>query len=158
MTNTTINITKVQESKFTSIDLDNVTFGTIYTDHMFFCDFKDGEWQQPQIAPYQPLQLDPSARVFHYGQAAFEGMKAYKDENGDAFGYSDLKKTGKELIFQLNSLAMPEVPEEVFMNGLKTLLEMDRTLGCTRKRKFIIYQTVYFCYSSRCFCCSGYRI
>lgn len=125
MTNSAINITKATESKFTSIDLDNVTFGTIYTDHMFFCDYKDGKWQQPQITPYQPLQLDPSARVFHYGQAAFEGMKAYKDDNGDAWIFRP-EENWKRINFSSRRLAMPEVPEEVFMNGLKTLLEMDK--------------------------------
>jgi len=125
MTMTTdIKITRVKESNFETIDLDNVAFGTVYSDHMFSCDFKDGEWQQPEITPYQPLQLDPSARVFHYGQAAFEGMKAYKDENNDVWIFRP-EENWKRICFSSNRLAMPEVPKEIFMEGLKTLLSMD---------------------------------
>jgi branched-chain amino acid aminotransferase len=125
MTMTTdIKITRVKESKFKTIDLDNVAFGTVYTDHMFSCDFKDGEWQQPEITPYQPLQLDPSARVFHYGQAVFEGMKAYKDEQDDVWTFRP-EQNWERICFSSKRLAIPEVPKEIFMEGLKTLLNID---------------------------------
>ena len=120
-----IKITKIKESRFKSIDLDNITFGTVYTDHMFFCDYKNGEWQQPEITPYKPLQLDPSARVFHYGQAAFEGMKAYKDDNNDVWTFR-AEQNWERINFSAKRLAMPEIPKEVFINGLRTLLDMDR--------------------------------
>lgn len=125
MTMTTdIKITRVKESKFKTIDLNNVAFGTVYTDHMFSCDFKDGEWQQPEITPYQPLQLDPSARVFHYGQAVFEGMKAYKDEQDDVWVFRP-EQNWERICFSSKRLAIPEVPKEIFMEGLKTLLNID---------------------------------
>ncbi len=125
MTMTTdIKITRVKESKFKTIDLNNVAFGTVYTDHMFSCDFKDGEWQQPEITPYQPLQLDPSARVFHYGQAVFEGMKAYKDEQEDVWVFRP-EQNWERICFSSKRLAIPEVPKEIFMEGLKTLLNID---------------------------------
>ena len=125
MTMTTdIKITRVKESKFKTIDLNNVAFGTVYTDHMFSCDFKDGEWQQPEITPYQPLQLDPSARVFHYGQAVFEGMKAYKDEQDDVWVFRP-EQNWERICFSSKRLAIPEVPKEVFMEGLNTLLNID---------------------------------
>jgi branched-chain amino acid aminotransferase len=121
---TDIKITRVKESKFKTIDLNNVAFGTVYTDHMFSCDFKDGEWQQPEITPYQPLQLDPSARVFHYGQAVFEGMKAYKDEQDDVWVFRP-EQNWERICFSSKRLAIPEVPKEIFMEGLKTLLNID---------------------------------
>jgi branched-chain amino acid aminotransferase len=121
---TDIKITRIKESKFKTIDLKNVSFGTVYADHMFTCDFKDGEWKQGEVTPYQPLQLDPSARVFHYGQAVFEGMKAYKDENGDVWVFRP-EENWKRICFSSKRLAMPEVPEDIFMEGLKTLLEID---------------------------------
>jgi branched-chain amino acid aminotransferase len=125
MTMTTdIKITRVKESKFKTIDLDNVAFGTVYTDHMFSCDFKDGEWQQPEITPYQPLQLDPSARVFHYGQAVFEGMKAYKDDQDNVWTFRP-EQNWERICFSSKRLAIPEVPKEIFMEGLKTLLNID---------------------------------
>jgi len=124
-TDTTIKITKNTNSNFQNVDLDNLTFGTVYTDHMFFCDFKNGEWQQPEITPYQPMQMAPSSRVFHYGQAAFEGMKAYKDTNNEVWLFRP-EENWKRICFSSNRLAMPEVPKEIFMNGLETLIEMDK--------------------------------
>ena len=72
-----IDIVKVPVSKIETIDFENLSFGTTFTDHMFTCDFKEGKWQTPTISPYAPFLLDPSAKVFHYGQAIFEGMKNF---------------------------------------------------------------------------------
>ena len=87
MSNTFFNLSieRVKESRIEQVDFSNLPFGKIFSDHMFFCEYKDGQWQQPQIKPYSPITLEPSASVFHYGQAIFEGMKAYKDENNDIF-------------------------------------------------------------------------
>ena len=119
-----IDIELIQESKIDTVDFNNLAFGRIFSDHMLVCDFKDGEWKTPQIMPYGPMTFEPSARVFHYGQAVFEGMKAYKDDNGDVFlfrpdeNFHRINKSGERL-------AMPPVPENVFMEGLKKLLEID---------------------------------
>ena len=120
-----IEIRKVLSSKIDTVDFDNLSFGTTFTDHMFVCDFKNGEWQKPQITPYEPFLLDPSAKVFHYGQAIFEGMKAYKDENDDVWlfrpdqNFERFNKSAKRM-------AMPEVDEAIFMSGLHQLIQLDR--------------------------------
>lgn len=119
-----IEITKVQESKIGQIDFKNLAFGKVFTDHMFICDYVNGEWQTPKIVPYGPLTLDPSARVFHYGQAVFEGMKAYKDDNGDTFLFRP-DENFKRINKSAERLAMPEFPEEYFFDGLHTLLRLD---------------------------------
>src|SRR5690554_1367079 len=80
-----ISVEKSKSSKIASVDFSNLDFGRVFTDHMFTCDYIDGKWQAPKITPYQAMTLEPSARVFHYGQAVFEGMKAYKDDNGKVF-------------------------------------------------------------------------
>lgn len=80
-----IKIEKAATSKINEVDFSNLSFGSIFTDHMFICDFNNGNWQTPTIVPYQKLSLEPSAKVFHYGQAVFEGMKAYKDNNDDVW-------------------------------------------------------------------------
>lgn len=80
--NTNLDIQKSETSKIENVDFENLAFGRTFTDHMFVCDFIDGKWQQPKIMPYQAMTFEPSARVFHYGQAVFEGMKAYKDNAG----------------------------------------------------------------------------
>jgi branched-chain amino acid aminotransferase len=120
-----IDIVKSPDSKIQNVDFDNLAFGRVFTDHMFYCDFIDGEWQQPKIRPYGPMSIDPSARVFHYGQAVFEGMKAYKDEQGHVFlfrpdeNFARINKSAKRL-------AIPEFPEDLFFEGLETLLKLDK--------------------------------
>ncbi len=120
-----IDIVKASSSKIASVDFENLTFGNIFTDHMLICDFKDGEWQKPIIKPYEPFLIDPSAKVFHYGQAIFEGMKAYKDENDAVWlfrpdeNFIRFNKSAKRM-------AMPEVPENIFMEGLKTVVDLDK--------------------------------
>src|SRR3712207_5189917 len=80
-----IAVTKVERSKLNDINLDNVPFGKYFTDHMLEADFENGEWKNIEIKPYQPLLLSPSVAALHYGQAIFEGIKAYKNEAGEAF-------------------------------------------------------------------------
>ncbi|WP_435133390.1 branched-chain amino acid aminotransferase [Formosa sp. A9] len=122
---TTIEITKANTSKIQDVDFENLTFGKVFTDHMFECEFKNGSWQTPKIVPYGPLTIDPSARVFHYGQAVFEGMKAYKDDHNDVWLFrpeENLRRINKSA----KRLAIPEFPEDIFMDSLKTLLEIDK--------------------------------
>ncbi len=120
-----IDIVKANSSKIDTVDFENLTFGNTFTDHMLICDYKDGAWQKPIIKPYEPFMIDPSAKVFHYGQAIFEGMKAYKDENDEVWLFRP-----EENFHRLNKsavrLAMPEIPENIFIDGLKTLIDMER--------------------------------
>ena len=118
-------ITLAKTSKIDTVDFDNLNFGSIFTDHMLTCDYIDGVWQKPQITPYQPFLLDPSARVFHYGQAIFEGMKAYKDENDEIWLFrpdQNYQRFNKSAV----RMAMPEVPEDVFMEGLNQVINIDK--------------------------------
>ncbi|MES2747135.1 MAG: branched-chain amino acid aminotransferase [Bacteroidota bacterium] len=120
-----IDIVKAPSSKIDSIDFENIAFGNIFTDHMLICDFKEGAWQKPVIKPYEPFLIDPSAKVFHYGQAIFEGMKAYKDENDAVWLFRP-----EENFIRFNKsavrMAMPEVPENIFIEGLKSILEIEK--------------------------------
>ena len=120
-----IDIVKVANSKIESVDFENLAFGSIFTDHMLTCDFRDGKWQTPTISEYAPFLLDPSAKVFHYGQAIFEGMKAYKDEQDDVWLFrpdQNMHRFNKSA----KRMAMPEVPEDIFMNGLLQLVDLER--------------------------------
>ena len=121
----TLEIEKAKTSKIHDVDFDNLSFGSTYSDHMLVCDYKDGEWKSPKIVPYQPLTLDPSAKIFHYGQSIFEGMKAYKDENGGVWIFRPLENF-KRLNKSAKRLAMPELPEAYFMDGLTALLQLEK--------------------------------
>ncbi len=119
-----IRIEKVKTSRISEVDFDNLSFGKVFTDHMLVCHFSNGSWQFPKIVPYQPLSLEPSAKVFHYGQTIFEGMKAYKDKEGSVWLFRP-QDNQKRLNISARRMAMPELPEEFFMEGLKTLLQVD---------------------------------
>jgi branched-chain amino acid aminotransferase len=119
-----IEIQRIEKSKIATVDFDNLPFGSVYSDHMLECNFKDGTWQKPVIKPFAPISLDPSAKIFHYGQSIFEGMKAYKDDSENTLLFRPLDNW-KRLNKSAERLMIPEIPEEIFMEGLKTLLKVD---------------------------------
>lgn len=120
-----IRITKAATSKIATFDFENLKFGAKFTDHMLVCEYKNNAWQQVEIKPYAPLELDPSARIFHYGQAIFEGMKAYKDEKDEVWMFrpdQNFERFNKSAV----RLAMPEIDENRFIGGLKALLNVEK--------------------------------
>ena len=120
-----IDVVRVEKSRIKDVDFDNIDFGREFTDHMFSCDFIDGEWQTPKIMPYQALTLDPSARVFHYGQAVFEGMKAFKDDTDDVWLFRP-EDNFNRINISAARLAIPEFPKDYFLNGLKALIHLEK--------------------------------
>ncbi len=117
-------ITKVNKSRISEVDFDNLSFGANFTDHMFVADYKDGQWKDARIVPYEPLVISPGAKVFHYGQTVFEGMKAYKDEK-DLVWLFRPDENQKRLNISAERLDMQAVPAEIFNEGLHKLLEID---------------------------------
>ena len=124
-TATAINIEKVKTSKISQVDFDNLAFGSVFTDHMLVCDYKNGAWQVPEIMPYQAISLEPSAKIFHYGQSIFEGMKAYKDSKGEVFLFRP-SDNHKRLNISADRMAIPELPKAYFMDGLKELINLEK--------------------------------
>lgn len=100
-------------------------FGTIFTDHMFIMNYETGKgWHDARIVPYAPLSLDPSAMVFHYGQEMFEGLKAYKTEDGRTL----LFRPDKNIERANNTnrrICIPEIPEEDFLDAIKAVVKTD---------------------------------
>lgn len=101
-------------------------FGTFFTDHMFNMDYNPEKgWHNPRIEPYGPMEMDPSTMVLHYGQAIFEGLKAYKTESGEIQLFrpkdnlSRLNKSG-------HMLCMPELDEEFVLKALLKLLKIEK--------------------------------
>lgn len=120
-----IDIAITPTSKIDTIDFENLAFGNTFTDHMLVCDFKESAWQTPIIKPYEPFLIDPSAKVFHYGQAIFEGMKAYKDADDAVWLFrpdENFERFNKSAV----RMAMPEIPKAIFIDGLKTILDIER--------------------------------
>ncbi|TLP80441.1 branched-chain amino acid aminotransferase [Maribacter sp. ACAM166] len=125
-------VEKVKTSKIDKVDFDNLTFGSVFTDHMLVCSYKNGAWETPKVVPYQPITLDPSSKIFHYGQSIFEGMKAYKDENGEVFLFRPLENF-KRLNISAERMCIPNLPQEYFMDGLTTLLNLDKKFIPTKE-------------------------
>lgn len=121
-----INIQKVETSRLQSLSLANLPFGKYFTDHMLEADYEDGEWKNIEIKPYQPLLLDPSIAALHYGQAIFEGIKAYKDKEGNAYIFRPFDNY-KRFNISAARLQMPAVPEDIFMEGMRLLVNIDKS-------------------------------
>src|SRR6185295_9877878 len=93
-----ISIRKAERSKLQDLNLDNLPFGRYFSDHMLEADYENGEWKNVEIKPYQPLLLSPSIASLHYGQAIFEGIKAYRDQQGNAYIFRPLENYKRFLI------------------------------------------------------------
>lgn len=119
-----IKITKVARTRLTDIDFSKLPFGKVFSDHMFLCDYVDGEWKNARIEPYGPILMSPAISALHYGQAIFEGIKAYRLSNGKI---SIFRPTKNLVRFNKSAvrMAMPQVPEGVFMQGMTELIKLD---------------------------------
>ena len=121
-----IDVKKVAKSRLNSVDLNNVPFGKCFSDHMLVAEYSDGIWNKIQIRPYADEPLSYAISALHYGQAIFEGMKAYKNSKGEVSLFRPL-----ENLRRLNKgavrMAMPEFPEELFMEGLTELIRLDQS-------------------------------
>lgn len=121
-----IKLERTTQPKQKPTDFDNLGFGQIFTDHMFEMSYTEGKgWHDPIIKPYQPLILEPSSMVFHYGQAMFEGLKAYKTEEGKVLLFRPTKNI-RRINITNDRLCMPEVNEEDILQAIKTLVALEK--------------------------------
>lgn len=120
-----INVTKTPYSRLGEVSLHNLPFGKLFTDHMLVASYNEGVWQSVEIKPYQPLQIEPSLAAIHYGQSIFEGIKAYKHENGAAYIFRP-EDNFERFNISAERMCMPVVPKEIFIDGMKQLLSIDK--------------------------------
>ena len=121
-----IKIERTTTPKAKPQDESKLGFGKIFTDHMFIMDYVEGQgWIDPRVVPYQPITLEPSAMVFHYGQEMFEGLKAYPTEDGKVLMFRPQKNI--ERANNTNRrICIPTIPEEDFLQALKTVVAVDK--------------------------------
>lgn len=122
---TSIPVHKVKHSKISEVDFNNLEFGKYISDHMLVCDYIKGEWRTPQILPYTNLSLSPAALALHYGQTVFEGMKAFRMEDGN-INIFRIDKHYERFIKSLDRMCMAPVPKEIFAEGMMQLIELDK--------------------------------
>lgn len=120
-----ISIQKVSKSTLPGFDFSNTPFGKFYTDHMFIADYKDKQWKNARIVPYGKISVSPATPALHYSHSIFEGLKAHRSASGEALVFRPLENL-KRLNKSAERMCMVSVPEELYMDALKTLVDLDR--------------------------------
>lgn len=121
----TIRLDRVAKSRLPEVDFKTVTFSSVFSDHMFSAEFRDGRWSDGVIQPYGPIPLPPSITGLHYGSSVFEGMKAHKSPGGQPLLFRP-KENARRLQHSAARLAMAVVPESLFLDGLRELVRLDQ--------------------------------
>jgi branched-chain amino acid aminotransferase len=121
----TIKITKVENSKSNEVDFNNIVMGTRFTDHMFICDYENGEWINPRIEPLDLIPTHPAAMALHYGQAIFEGMKATLGKNEVPLLFRP-EENAKRMNFSADRMGMPLFSEDLFVEALKKFVAIEK--------------------------------
>lgn len=120
-----IKVSRTQHSRINEVNWENLPFGKVFSDHMLVMDYKNGEWQAPEIMPFQSLELHPATSAIHYGQSIFEGMKANKTEEGEVIIFRpDLN--AKRFAESCERMCMPIVPVQQFLDLVKKIVDFDR--------------------------------
>lgn len=119
-----IEVKKTKQSRLPEVDWNKLGFGNYFSDHMFVTEYAGGKWNNSRIVPYGKFDVTPALSALHYGQSIFEGMKAYRYANGDIYMFRPLDNF-KRLNVSAERMAMPMIPEELFMEGLSQLVRMD---------------------------------
>lgn len=138
-----IQIHQTSQSRLPEVDMNNIPFGRIFSDHMLVARYANGKWQQPEIRPYGSLNLAPSISALNYGQSVFEGMKAFRQEDGQPVlfrpqdNHARINRSGQRL-------CMPEIPANVFMDGLKELIRLDHDWIPHKDQGSLYIRPLYF--------------
>jgi branched-chain amino acid aminotransferase len=132
-----------EESRLDTVDFTNLVFGKVFSDHMLVVDFENGKWNTPQIKPYGKFLVAPSMSALHHAQSIFEGLKVYKNENGDILFFR-LEENQKRLNVSAERMCMPPVPKEIFIQGIKKLVEIDKAFIPMGEGLSLYVRPIYF--------------
>lgn len=120
-----IQVTRTPHSRLSETDFTDIPFGKKFTDHMLVADYRNGKWEDVRIVPFAPLAMSLAISGLHYGQSIFEGLKAYRTIQGQAVLFRPMDNFNR-LNRSAARLCMPEVPEALFMEGLKELIRIEK--------------------------------
>jgi branched-chain amino acid aminotransferase len=138
-----IQITRTDASRLAGTDFSNLPFGKTFSDHMFVADYADGEWSNFRILPYGDMSFSPAISALHYGQAFFEGLKAYPHPNGKV-GIFRPYKNAERANHSADRLSMPNLPEEIFVQSIAALVDIDRDWIPTQPNHSLYIRPVMF--------------
>lgn len=159
-----VKISKTSKTRIHECDFNNTEFGKIFSDHMFRVDYTEGKWQEPQVLPFGPISISPALSSLHYGQSIFEGMKAFKDQNGNPQLFRPLENH-KRFNLSAERMGMPTISEELFLTGLLELVKLDQNWIPTKEASALYLRPFMFAtddfigvrpsnnYSFMIFCC-----
>ena len=119
-----ITLHRVKRSRISEVDFANLEFGKHLSDHMFLAEYGDGQWKSSAVVPYAEFTVMPAMLSLHYGQSVFEGLKAYRNKDGNISIFR-VHKHHQRFLKSLERMCMPETPEDLFIGGLHALLETD---------------------------------
>lgn len=138
----TLKVTRVERSRLTEAVREDSPFGSVFADHMLVARFANGRWDEPEIAPYGPLPMSPALSALHYGQSIFEGFKAYRTPAGPAL--FRIRDNHARLNRSAARLCMPAVPEDIFVEGIRALVQIDREWAPNRAGAALYIRPIYF--------------
>ncbi len=118
-------IERTEVSRLNTVDFGHLQFGKLYGDHMFVAECRKGKWTDCRIIPYGNLPFSPASSALHYGQIIFEGMKAFKDQQGNPLLFRP-EMNYKRFNISAERMAMPEVPLQLWLDSLHELVHMDQ--------------------------------
>jgi branched-chain amino acid aminotransferase len=140
-----MNVEQVAQSRIAEVNWNDLVYGKYYADHMFVVDYENGKWGTSSIVPFGPMSLSPTISALHYGQSIFEGLKAYRSEDGEVsvFRYLD---NYKRMVISAERMGMPHFPESFFSEGLMELLKLDKAwapkqAGCSLYIRPVMFAT-----------------
>lgn len=121
-----IEVVRRPETRISEVDFKNLPFGRIFSDHMLVAHYADGQWNKVSIRPYGDISLSPATSMIHYGQAIFEGLKAFRNDNTNEVLVFRPEKNWERMCASAQRLCMPAIPREIFIDGLRQLLDLDK--------------------------------
>ncbi|SHH88235.1 branched chain amino acid aminotransferase apoenzyme [Chryseolinea serpens] len=139
---------RIAKSRISEVDFNNLEFGKYISDHMLMVDYVNGKWQEPSILPFGDIMMSPAMLSLHYGQSVFEGMKAFRNKNGDICIFRP-QKHSERLNKSLARMCMPEIPEELFIQSLHAIVETDQSWIPTSEGASLYIRPVVFAYEPR---------
>jgi branched-chain amino acid aminotransferase len=119
-----LTIAKAEKSRLTVTDFSQLPFGKVFSDHMFIAEYDNGVWGNLQVLPYGPIPMSPAISALHYGQAIFEGMKAYRQASGKISVFRP-EKNFERFNKSADRMSMPAIPKDIFMQGIAALIDID---------------------------------
>ena len=144
----TIPVEQVAKSRISATDFKNLEFGKYIADHMIVADFKDGKWHEPAIVPFGDMLMSPAMLSLHYGQAIFEGMKAFWTTDGSINIFRPHKHHAR-MNRSLDRMCMPQISEEMFIQSLHSLIELDKDWIPKSEGSSLYVRPFMFAYEAR---------